>query len=169
LGKSIRQNSVRVSDVIQPNRILVPIDFSKFSDNALAYACAFAEQFGSELHLLHVLQDVVAMMPEPGLFVPPSGDWLEDLEKSAREELDKLPGSDAAGKLTVVREVRQGAPFVEVIHYAREHGVDLIVLGTHGRSGLAHVLLGSVAEKVVRKAPCPVLSVRHPEHEFVMA
>jgi nucleotide-binding universal stress UspA family protein len=155
--------------VIQLNRILVPVDFSKFSDNALGYACAFAEQFGAELHLMHVLQDVVAMMPEPGLFVPPSGDWLEDLEKSARDELAKLPEPAMRGKLQVVREVRQGAPFLEIIRYAREHKVDLIVLGTHGRSGLAHVLLGSVAEKVVRKSPCPVLSVRHPEHEFVMA
>jgi nucleotide-binding universal stress UspA family protein len=154
--------------VIQLNRILVPVDFSKFSDNALNYACAFAEQFHAELHLLHVLQDVVAMMPEPGLFVPPSGDWLQDLEKSARDELAKLPPADLAGSLTVVREARHGAPFLEIVRYARDKQIDLIVLGTHGRSGLAHVLLGSVAEKVVRKSPCPVLTVRHPEHEFVM-
>ena len=64
--------------------------------------------------------------------------------------------------------MRRGAPFLEIIRYAKENDVDLIVLGTHGRSGLAHVLLGSVAERVVRKSPCPVLTVRHPEHEFVM-
>jgi nucleotide-binding universal stress UspA family protein len=63
--------------------------------------------------------------------------------------------------------VRQGPPFLEIVRYAQEANIDLIVLGTHGRGGLAHMLLGSVAEKVVRKAPCPVLTVRHPEHEFV--
>ena len=64
-------------------------------------------------------------------------------------------------------EVREGSPFYEIIRYAKEQDVDLIIMGTHGRGGLVHVLLGSVAEKVVRKSPCPVLTVRHPEHEFV--
>ena len=68
---------------------------------------------------------------------------------------------------TIVKVVRQGPPFLEIVRYAQEANIDLIVLGTHGRGGLAHMLLGSVAEKVVRKAPCPVLTVRHPEHEFV--
>ena len=80
----------------------------------------------------------------------------------------ELPGPDWAGKCNVTREVLMGHPFVEIIRYAREQDVDCIVLGTHGRSGLSHLLLGSVAERVVRKAPCPVLTVRHPEHEFVM-
>ena len=68
----------------------------------------------------------------------------------------------------MVRELRKGSPFLEIVRYAKDKNIDLIVLGTHGRSGLSHVLLGSVAERVVRKAPCPVLTVRHPEHEFVM-
>ncbi len=68
---------------------------------------------------------------------------------------------------TIVKVVRQGPPFLEIVRYAQEANIDLIVLGTHGRGGLAHMLLGSVAEKVVREAPCPVLTVRHPEHEFV--
>ena len=65
-------------------------------------------------------------------------------------------------------ELVTGSPFLQVVRMARKEGVDLIVMGTHGRTGLAHVLMGSVAEKVVRKAPCPVLTVKHPEHEFVM-
>ena len=64
-------------------------------------------------------------------------------------------------------EVGVRAPFTEIIRFAKDKDIDLIVMGTHGHTGLAHVLLGSVAEKVVRKAPCPVLTVRHPEHEFV--
>jgi nucleotide-binding universal stress UspA family protein len=69
--------------------------------------------------------------------------------------------------LCVQQEVRVGTPFYEIVRYAREMKIDLIVMGTHGHTGLVHVLLGSVTEKVVRKAPCPVLTVRHPEHEFV--
>jgi nucleotide-binding universal stress UspA family protein len=82
--------------------------------------------------------------------------------------LDQQPGSPWDEKHTVVRELRKGSPFLEIVRYAKDKNIDLIVLGTHGRSGLSHVLLGSVAERVVRKAPCPVLTVRHPEHEFVM-
>ncbi len=83
------------------------------------------------------------------------------MEKFAAEHL-----ADAG--FPVMTEVQMGRPFIEIIRYAREKKIDLIVLGTHGRSGLKHVLLGSVAERVVRKAPCPVLTIRHPEHEFVM-
>lgn len=69
--------------------------------------------------------------------------------------------------LAIHKEVREGTPFYEIVSFATETDVNLIVMGTHGHTGLAHVLLGSVTEKVVRKAPCPVLTVRHPEHEFV--
>ena len=148
-------------------KVLAPTDFSRHSENALRYACSMAAQFVADLHLLHVVQDVWAAMAEPG-FVPPSGNWLEDLKTSVRSELEKRPDPPWTEKLTITREVRRGAPFLEIIRYAKENDVDLIVLGTHGRSGLAHVLLGSVAERVVRKSPCPVLTVRHPEHEFVM-
>jgi nucleotide-binding universal stress UspA family protein len=72
----------------------------------------------------------------------------------------------SAGK-SIIRVIRQGPPFLEIVRYAKETAIDLIVIGTHGRTGLAHVFMGSVAEKVVRKSPCPVLSVRHPEHEFI--
>lgn len=153
--------------MITLKRILVPTDFSAFSRKALDYGCALAQQFGSELHLLHVMQDLVAMVPEPGLAFPPPGDYMQELKSSAERSLSTLP-EPAAFSGAVVRAVRQGPPFLEIVRYAKDQSIDLIVLGTHGRTGLTHVLLGSVAEKVVRKAPCPVLTVRPDEHEFVM-
>mgnify|MGYP002624830647 CR=1 FL=1 len=152
--------------MINLKRILAPTDFSQYSRQAMKYACAFAEQFGAELHLL--LQDLVAMVPEPGLAFPPPGDYMQELKSSAERSLSTIPDSDWCAGKKVVRSVRQGPPFLEVVRYAKENQIDLIVLGTHGRTGLSHVLLGSVAEKVVRKAPCPVLTVRPDEHEFVM-
>jgi nucleotide-binding universal stress UspA family protein len=98
----------------------------------------------------------------------PMDSLVQQQRVAISEKLDQQPGSPWDENLTVVREIRQGSPFLEIIRYAKEKNIDLIVLGTHGRSGLAHVMLGSVAERVVRIAPCPVLTVRHPEHEFVM-
>lgn len=154
--------------MLKLQRLLVTTDFSKFSDHALSYACAIAQQFGAELHLLHVLEDLGGLLPEPGVFVPASSEDVAALKETTLKELEKLPPAELAKDLAVVREVRQGSAFVEIVRYAREKDIDLIVIATHGRTGLAHVLLGSVAERVVRKAPCPVLTVRHPEHEFVM-
>ncbi len=154
--------------MIDLKRILVPTDFSEYSQVAVRYGCEFARRFDAELHLLHVLQDIVALVPEPGLTFPPPGDYVKDLRDSAQVALEKLPGKDVDLPTKVVRELRDGPAFVEIIRYAKANKIDLIVLGTHGRSGLAHMLMGSVAERVVRKASCPVLSVRHPEHEFVM-
>jgi len=154
--------------MISLKKVLLPTDFSDYSDAARAYACSFVEKFEAELHLLHVLQDLVAMAPEPGMAFPPPGDYMKELQESAEQALAKRPGDEVSADVTVLREVRHGTPFLEIIRYAKEHDVDLIVMGTHGRSGLAHVLLGSVAEKVVRKAPCPVLTVRHADHSFEM-
>lgn len=153
--------------MIKLQRILLPTDFSEYSAAARLYACAFAEQFGAQLHVLHVIQDLAPLVPEPGAALASPIDYLRELELNANAMLERvIDPSWAAGK-TIVRAVRQGPPFLEIIRYAKEFDIDLIVLGTHGRGGLAHMLLGSVAEKVVRKAPCPVLTVRHPEHEFV--
>jgi nucleotide-binding universal stress UspA family protein len=149
-------------------RILIPTDFSEHSGIALNYACEFARRFDAELHVLHVVQDVYSLLPEPGLAFPPPGDYMADLRASAEKSLgDVLKAADAAG-VRVVREVREGVPFLEIVRYAKEREIDLIVIGTHGRSGLAHVLMGSVAERVVRKAPCPVLAVRLQQHQFAL-
>ena len=154
--------------MIKLNRILVPSDFSENARCALEYGCAFCEQFGAELHLLHVLQDLVAMVPEPGLAFPPPGDYMDELRESAEKGLEELLDESREQGKTIVRATRQGPPFLEIVRYAKECDIDLIVLATHGRTGLAHMLLGSVAEKVVRKSPCPVLTVRPSEHQFVM-
>ncbi len=153
--------------MIDLHRILVPTDFSKYSENALKYAVAFADKFGAELYLLHVVQDLAVFVPDMVTVAPPAAPAVEQITAAAQQALDRVVREHPFGKLGVHTEVREGAPFYEIVRFAQEANVDLIIMGTHGRSGLAHVLLGSVAEKVVRKAPCPVLTVRHPEHEFV--
>jgi nucleotide-binding universal stress UspA family protein len=153
--------------VIDLHRILVPTDFSKHSEVALTYAAALAEKFGAELILLHVVQDLALFIPDAVAVAPPIAAPVEQFAAAAREALERVARADNLQGLNVRREVREGTPFYEIIRFAKEGDVDLIVMGTHGHSGLTHVLLGSVTEKVVRKAPCPVLTIRHPEHEFV--
>lgn len=142
------------------NRILCPTDFSEFSEQAIVYACELAEKFQSELHLLNVVQDYDAIAPASGESFQQFTDWLPQLCKQSEEQLAKLPGADWATRLKVERTTRMGAPVDEIVKYARECSVDLIVQGTHGRRGVKHLLLGSVAENIVRYAPCPVLTVR---------
>ena len=153
--------------MIDLKRILIPTDFSKHSQNALSYAAAFAEKFGAELYLLHVVQDLALFIPDAITVTPPIVPPVEELTASVRAALDRVIQENQLQRLPVFAEVREGTPFYEIIQFAKEKDIDLIVMGTHGRGWLAHVLLGSVTEKVVRKAPCPVLTVRHPEHEFV--
>ncbi|HXG11081.1 MAG TPA: universal stress protein [Gemmataceae bacterium] len=153
--------------MIDLRRILVPTDFSKHSQNALTYGAAFAEKFGAELYLLHVVQDLALFIPDAITVAPPVAPPVEQFIAAARSALERVTQESNLQGLTIHPEVREGTPFYEIIRFAQEKDIDLIVMGTHGHSGLAHVLLGSTAEKVVRKAPCPVLTVRHPEHEFV--
>jgi universal stress protein A len=149
---------------IQLQNICVPVDFSDTSAAALNYAKALAEAFQAKLHLLHVL---VNWIPDGDFPVNPQ--FYVEMEQSARKQLDRLLTTQERDKYQARLELVNGmSEFVEIIRYAREQNIDLLVLGTHGRGPIAHMLLGSVAEKVVRKAPCPVLTVRHPEHEFVM-
>jgi nucleotide-binding universal stress UspA family protein len=153
--------------MIDLHRILVPTDFSKHSQNALRYAAAFADKFGAELYLLYVVQDLSLFIPDAVTVAPPVGPPIDQLTAAVRGALDRLIAEQQLGRFRVHAEVREGTPFSEIIQFAKDRAIDLIVMGTHGHSGLAHVLMGSVTEKVVRKSPCPVLTVRHPEHEFV--
>jgi nucleotide-binding universal stress UspA family protein len=154
--------------MISLKRILTPTDFTPASDVAVRYGRALAEAFGGALHLLHVCEDPYAYTLASEIYVAPPPGLRDDLERDARARLETLLPPDAAQALSAVFSVASGSPFVEIVRYARAHEVDLIVIGTHGRGPIAHMLLGSVAEKVVRKAPCPVLTVRPGEHEFVM-
>ena len=152
--------------MIKLNTILVPSDFSECSDAAVRYGLELARRFDARLHLLHVIQDPVTQ-PWVADGMPPLLDDLEERQASATARLAaSVPAADA-GRVTVVTTI--ATPLYEILRYADEHAVDLIVMGTHGRSGVSHMLLGSIAERVVRRAPCPVLTVRHPEREFVGA
>ena len=150
--------------MITIKRILVPTDFSDQGKTALMYAVAFADQFGAAVDLLHVLEPV-----PPGALL--SYISLNDLRKDILDDAEKhMEGLHKEWKdyaFPVNKIVVEGHPFVEIIKHAKETNADMIIMGTHGRGAIAHMLLGSVAEKVVRKASCPVLTVRHPEHEFV--
>lgn len=155
--------------MIQLNRILIPTDFSEFSRPAMDYGCAIAARFESELHLLHVVPDPAMLVPDSHAFaVEPMLAQAEAMKEDSDKQLAAMPGGGWDNGRPIVRETRVGAAFVEIIDYAKTHNVDLIVIGTHGRSGLMHVLLGSVAERIVRKSPCPVLTVKPEGHQFVM-
>ena len=151
--------------MINLGTVLVPTDFSECSDAALRYGRALASAFGATLHLLHVVQDPYTQPWAAEAFPAPLGDMLNEWQAQARDRLCTL--IPEAERATTMVMTLMGSPSLEIVRYATEQGIDLIVIGTHGRGPLGHMLLGSVAERVVRKAPCPVLTVRHPQREFV--
>jgi universal stress protein A len=148
-------------------RILFPTDFSEHAEYAWPYAMQFARQFGAEIHLLHVVAPPPRMTESYSAAFDPE-QFIRSLTQEAETSLDRLLAAARADGLAARSEVRVGTDFAEIIDYARKHQADMIVMATHGRTGLAHVLVGSVAEKVVRKAPCPVLTIKHPAMKFEM-
>ena len=152
---------------INLKKILCPVDFSISSYHAVEYAIAFSQRYEAELQLVYVMEVAAAALSLSEVDVTDPG-LLEELRKDAQDKLDQLTSDTRKRHEPVSRQMLYGKPFVEIISAAKDWQADLIVMGTHGRTGLEHVLIGSVAEKVVRKAPCPVLTVRHPEHNFVM-
>jgi nucleotide-binding universal stress UspA family protein len=149
--------------MFQIRRILVPTDFSDASTGALQMAIELAQRFGARITLFHAHQVPSYVFPEG--MMPVSPPVLQDLEQSIGLELTRLAAGVESAGVPVDHHQALGVPFAEVCRYAEEMHADLIVMGTHGRTGLRHVLLGSTAEKVVRKAPCPVLTVRPEAHE----
>ena len=141
-------------------QILVATDFSDASEVALEYGRALARTFGASLHLLHVMENTF-LRPSP------SDPYL--LKAGAAKHLgERLSADDRVTLHAHAALETSDDPAETIVKYAGEHQIGLIVMGTHGRGGMARMLTGSVAEKVVRTAPCPVLTVRHPEHDFVV-
>ncbi len=151
--------------MISLKKILCPIDHSDCSKEALKYAVSFAMKDEAKLYLLHIIdirsfsEGLDAMSKQ----IPDE----ETLEQLRTKLLDCIP-EGIRDDMDVEAIVTQGIPFAEIISTAKEKEIDMIVIGSHGRTGISHMMLGSVSEKVVRKAPCPVLTVRQPGHEFVM-
>ncbi len=151
--------------MISLKKILCPIDHSDCSKEALKYAVSFAMKDEAKLYLLHIIdirsfsEGLDAMSKQ----IPDE----ETLEQLRTKLLDCIP-EEIRDEMDVEAIVIQGIPFAEIISTAREKEIDMIVTGSHGRTGISHMMLGSVSEKVVRKAPCPVLIVRQPNQKFVM-
>lgn len=144
-----------------PKNIVVPVDFSETSDRALTYAQTLAQTFGARVHVLHVIPDPHSQAWSIEATGMSLGSLMETWEADAQRRLDGL----SLGELGGERVTKVGQPHAEIIRYAKARKADLIVIGTHGRGGIEHMLLGSVAEKVVRTAPCPVLTVRQTAEE----
>ena len=145
-------------------RILLPTDFSDTAQHALGYAREMAERFGAEVHVLYVVPDPTPQDWAVGATALVVTDLLDQWRAAAEQRL----GAISLDGVETLRAIRVGHAFVEIVRYATDNAIDMIVMGTHGRGPVKHLLLGSVAEKVVRKAPCPVLTVRQPGHTFVM-
>jgi nucleotide-binding universal stress UspA family protein len=153
--------------MIRIKNVLVATDFSEPSAVALDYGRELARTYGAKLHVLHVVEDLrwryaTDMAPTALVGVQ------EDVEASAASRLDALVTDEDRQQLCAHTVALTAiAPSEAIVQYAKSEGADVIVMGTHGRNGLAHLFMGSVAERVVRLAPCPVLTVRHPQHEFI--
>lgn len=178
-------------------RICVPTDFSPSADHAIHFGAALAEKFGADLHLLHVVRDPEDLVRHPDFTArneaarayfrrleqaerpavdEPSDAALDDstreyvhaLEHDVGRLFDQLPPAPWWEKVNVVRAVRLGHPVEEIRQYARHRAIQLLVVGSHGRTGLRRVLLGSVAEHLVQSSHCPILVVRHPQFDFLV-
>jgi nucleotide-binding universal stress UspA family protein len=162
----VRKSKPVTKTHIALQRILVPIDFSEHSKNALKYAIPFANRFRASIDLIYVVEPTIypADFSFSQIGFP---NVEEELRNRGSDELDNLIKNEIAGVVPARKVVRTGKPFFEINQYADEESIDLIIIATHGHTGMEHILFGSTAEKVVRKAPCPVLVVRTGEHEFI--
>ncbi len=152
---------------MQIKTILFPTDFSNGARAAMDYALSLSKDYGAKLILLYVIQDISIAE----WYIPSSisaADLVEDMQKSAGKEMEKWGEEAAARVKDVEKMIVRGIPFVEIIKTAKDRNADIIVIGTHGRTGIDHMLFGSTAEKVVRKSHCPVLTVRIAGKEFKM-
>ncbi len=144
-------------------RILFPTDFSEGSTNALHYAVDFTKHYNAKLYILHIIYDITKATE---LHIPHiSADQLyKELNEWALKEIDTYCIEEIRGLPDVEKKVVKGIPYEEIIKFANEEKIDIVVMGTHGRVGLERFFFGSTAEKVVRRAPCPVMTVRALDH-----
>jgi nucleotide-binding universal stress UspA family protein len=152
---------------MQIKTILLPTDFSQGARAAMDYAISLAQDYKAKLILIYVIQDISIAE----WYIPSSisaADLVEDMQKSANREMEKWGAETGTKVKDLEKLIVRGVPFVEIIRTAKEKNADMIVIGTHGRTGIDHMLFGSTAEKVVRKSPCPVLTVRMAGKEFKM-
>jgi nucleotide-binding universal stress UspA family protein len=148
-------------------KILIPTDFSESARYALKYAIDLNKLLKARIYLLHVLQDFTEfseynLSPSilPQLYV--------EFEENAAKKLEEMAATLVPPETLCGTYILHGVPFYEIIQFSKQEKADLIVIGSHGRTGLKQVLFGHTAEKVVKKAPCPVLTVKHPDTEFTM-
>ncbi len=163
---SVRHHAQRTRELSQIKNILLPTDFSEYSKKALPYAVSLAERYKAKLHVLHVFEQRI----HPAFYLVDKEtpfDLDSGLRDRALDALDEFVYNDLRGQIDFKCEVASGKPFLEIINYARDNEIDLILIATHGLTGLQYMIIGSTTERVVRKAPCPVISVKDPEHEFV--
>jgi nucleotide-binding universal stress UspA family protein len=139
-------------------KIVCPVDFSEFTDDIVKYAANVAKKYDAELHLFHVIPNLNYFTPYESFLTPENLILVEkNIEKEVEKDFEKIiKGIDTPVK----KVIKTGVTFVEIIDYIKEENIDLVVMGTHGRSGIEHILIGSVAEKILRKSPCPVLIIR---------
>lgn len=144
---------------MQIKKILFPTDFSEGAKNAMPYAADMAKTYGAQLCLLHVIYDIATAS---GLHIPHSSvdQMYSELQAAAKKELERFGLRETEGLKDVEYSIKRGVPYEEILNFAKDNNIDLIVIGTHGRKGIDRVLFGSTAERVVRNSLCPVLTVR---------
>lgn len=155
--------------VVSPKNVLWPTDFSSLSLHGGHYAKGFCDVFGARLHIIHVIPpplgpDVSVMIPAE---VPVNVSDPELLDAS-KQAIRKLIDEHFEGDTNIVTDAMFGNPWQTICTYARDKDIDLLIVATHGRTGLSRVLIGSTAERIVQHAPCPVLTVKDPEREFLI-
>jgi nucleotide-binding universal stress UspA family protein len=144
-------------------KILFPTDFSEGSAQALQYAVDMTRRYGAKLYLLHVIYEISEGI---GWYIPHMSmdELYKDIEKGAKKELEKFGVEELSSLKDIEYRTVMGTPHKEIIKFANDNKIDLIIIGTHGRKGIDKIIFGSTAEHVVRYAPCPVLTVRLPKY-----
>ncbi len=166
LGSTKDHRGERV--MIALKNILVATDFGEAAATALTYGCELARRFGATLHVLHVVDDMTVRLASASGLPYDTTRLQEELDEIERRQLEQLLTAEERLELHVkLVQVISAAPAREIVEYADAARIDLAIVGTHGRDAIAHWFMGSVAERVVRRAPCPVLIVRHPERDFI--